>query len=219
MGPPGGGAVAGIVDDQVGRQEWIVGLIHPLFQHRLTPVKLVVAEGSSLVAHEVEQINGGGAIREVREQAALHLITGVNQQHVVGAYGAADVVDDLGGPRNAGVAAGRFQVAVEVIGVENGEGVDVGEGNIVQVDLATHIGITRVVHNHRAFGLTISVASDVVDPNSHSGIGGGRSGFKRGGAPGEWVARIVEAPWSADILAAAICVAHNLEVEVRVGGA
>ncbi len=62
---------------------------------------------------------------QVRKQAALHFVTRINDQDIRIAHSGAYVIDNRGDARHARVTAAagcRFQLPMEVIGMQNGEG-------------------------------------------------------------------------------------------------
>ncbi len=83
LGPARGGAVASVILDDIGGQIWVVGLSGAISQHRLTPVKLVVTERGCVVAHGIEDINGGKTLLNIGQQTTLHFIAGIHKQHIV----------------------------------------------------------------------------------------------------------------------------------------
>ena len=98
-----------------------LGLRDPVPEDVLAPVELVVAECRGVVAERPVVVDRGQAVLDVGQQAALHDVAGVEQEHLVGADRRSHALDRVGDPRGPGVRPGRLEVAVEVVGVQDRE--------------------------------------------------------------------------------------------------
>ncbi len=105
----------------VGCKEGVLCLFKSVGQNGLAPVKLVIAKSRRVVTDGVEVINRGDAVGQIGKQGTLHLVAGVQQQYVISAHFVAHSVDHGCNAGRARVGACRFQVAVKVIGVQDGE--------------------------------------------------------------------------------------------------
>ena len=120
--PAGRGAVSRVVHDDVGDNKGVGRLGRSLAQDLLSPVEIVITQRRHIVIHRIEGSDGGDAFLYVGEQAALHRVARIHQQDFVRADSRAHAVNRRSDPRDTRIAPRGLQLAVEIVGVKDGNG-------------------------------------------------------------------------------------------------